>query len=203
VSRPFADEFRSLTDNQPLAQQIAKMTGGQVLTGNPTRDDLWRREGVTMPVATTPIWLAFALSGIGVFLVDVAVRRVRIDLVGMAKMAAGGFRASKAKAGQQMDALRQAREAAKAAMARRADRPTVGGADADVPVAPAPGVAKTKFEATPQQVRKKDVGPIAVSDAPAKPSGVPGAKKTEVSKDEGMSRLMKAKKRAQDEMTDE
>jgi len=203
ISKPFADEFRSLTDNQPLAQQIAKMTGGQVLTGNPERDDLWRREGVTMPVATKPIWLAFALFGIGVFLLDVAVRRVRIDLVGMAKAMAGGFKAGRVKAGVQMDALRQAREAAKAAMARRAERPTVGGAEGEVPPAPAPGVAKTKFEATPQQVRRRDAGPIAVGDAPAKPMGTPGAKKTEVSKDEGMSRLMKAKKRAQDEMTDE
>jgi Ca-activated chloride channel family protein len=33
VTRPFADEFRALTDNAPLLRQVASMTGGRVLDG--------------------------------------------------------------------------------------------------------------------------------------------------------------------------
>jgi hypothetical protein len=199
ISRPYADEFRSLTDNQPLLQQVAKMTGGKVLTGVPERDELWRREGIEMPVATKPIWLVFALSGIGIFLLDVAVRRVRIDIVGMARAVGKGFQAGKVKAATQMDALQKARQVAQEQMARRADRGTTGAVDASAP--PAPGVAKVKFEAPKGTVHKKDVQ-IAVGGDQPRPAAKPGEKK-ETTKEEGMSRLMQAKRRARDEMTEE
>jgi uncharacterized membrane protein len=196
VTKPFADEFRALTDNMPLLQQVASMTGGHVLSGDPAADEPWRREGLKMPVATTPLWLGFAVAGIGMFLLDVGVRRVRVDVRAMAGLVAKGMRARKERAGQQMDALRQARETARAAISQR------GAAEKAEPpptAVPSAAVAKTKFEASPAQVRKREAGPVALGgEAEAAPVII--KKKAEVSKEEGLSRLMQAKKRAQDEM---
>lgn len=209
ISRPFADEFRALSDNQPLLQQVASMTGGRVLTGDPERDDLWRREGLKMPVATKPIWLAFALVGIGVFLMDVAVRRVRIDIPAMAQAVLVAFQAGKGRATGQMDALRTAREAARAQMLKRGEAVKEGMAAgeraAGIPVAPSPATAKVKFEASPERVRRKESGPVAVGGEPQQPApgAAPAAGKPAANKEEGMNRLMQAKKRARDEMTDD
>src|ERR1051325_4949226 len=100
---------------------------------------------------------------------------------------------------------RRAPPRAGARMSRRAERGAAGGmVEADVPPPVAPEVARAKFEASPERVRRKDAGPIAVGDVQPKPvAGAAGGSKKDVSKDEGMSRLMKAKKRAQEEMTDE
>jgi hypothetical protein len=199
VTKPFADEFRALTDNMPLLQQVASMTGGRVLSGDPAADELWRREGLKMPVATTPIWLGFAVAGIGMFLLDVGVRRVRVDVRAMAGLVAKGMRARRERAGQQMEALRQARETARAAMAQRGAVERGEGPAGSAPATPA-SVAKTKFEASPEQVRKRDAGPVALGGEAEQKPPVVVKKKPEVSKEEGLSRLMQAKKRAQDEM---
>lgn len=203
ISQPFADEFRALSDNSPLLQQVAKMTGGTVLTGVPDRDDLWRREGLKMPVATKPIWLAFALAGIGLFLVDVAVRRVRIDIPAMARAVTRGLQAGRHKASHHVDALRTAREAARQQMARRGDQASTGDTAAPpIVVEAAREVAKVKFEAPADRVRRKDPGQVAIGGQAPRPAAGPKPAQ-EATKDEGLSRLMKAKKRARDEMSDE
>ncbi|MFN0131766.1 MAG: glutamine amidotransferase, partial [Phycisphaerales bacterium] len=207
VTKPFADEFRALTDNAPLLTQVASMTGGRVLTGEPTKDGLWRREGLKMPVATRPIWILLALAGLTLFLVDVGVRRVRIDVPLIAASVAKLFRAGRERSAQQMDTLRQARDAAKAQMARRADAAVMRdaqqeaqGALDNAARATTSASAKAKFEAPKDRVGKS--GPIAVGGEQkpaAEGAAKPGAK-PEGKPDESLSRLMKAKKRAQDEM---
>jgi hypothetical protein len=214
VTKPFADEFRALTDNAPLLQQVAAMTGGKVLSGDPAADDVWRPEGIKFPVATTPIWLAVALTGIGVFLLDVGVRRVRVDIPAMARAVQRAVKGGRAKAGQQMESLRAAREAAQRAIQERARAAAVPGdgresgspsVTAQNVGAPSAATAKVKFEAPTGKVTKKQAGPIALGGEPeAKPGTArAAAAKQEVSKEEGMSRLMKAKKRAQEDMKDE
>lgn len=211
ISRPFADEFRALADNSPLLQQVAAMTGGKVLGGVPDQDDLWRREGLKMPVSTFPIWPLFAATGIGLFLADVGIRRVRIDIPAMARALARGLQAGRSRATGQMDALRTARETARAQMAQRAKTAVdAGQSDAQSvlskPATPQPAAtAKVKFEASPGRLRKRDPGPMAVGDAPQGPApGTPQKPgQPAPTKEEGMSRLMQAKKRARDEMTDE
>lgn len=79
TTRPYADEFRALKTNSPLLRQVAAITGGRILTGDPTQADLWNRAELVMPVALTPAWLAFLIAGVAVFLTDVGIRRVRID----------------------------------------------------------------------------------------------------------------------------
>jgi uncharacterized membrane protein len=206
VTRPFADEFRAMTDNEPLMRQVAAMTGGRVLSGDPKLDDLWRRDGLSMPVSARPIWLWFAMLAIGMFLMDVAVRRVRIDVHAMARAVARTFQAGKTTAGQQMDALRAAREQAQRGMAGRTG-PREGAADG-VPLPPPPlptAAAGVKFEASAERLKRRDVGQIAIgAEEPSVAGTGAGAGKAKaapaVSKEEGLSRLMQAKKRAREEM---
>src|SRR5690606_21360475 len=75
IVKPQAAERRTLTSNEPLLERVAQASGGRVLTGDPERDDLFARDGLPKAVATRAIWLPLALLALGVFLVDVAVRR--------------------------------------------------------------------------------------------------------------------------------
>ncbi len=197
VTRPFADEFRALRDNAALLEQVAKETGGRVLRGDPRVDEPWSREGLKRPVALLPVWLAVALSSIGLFLLDVGVRRVRIDFAAMRDGVVRLFqsRTLAAGPGAQIDALR----GAKAKARRQID-----------------GSASTrgvKFEADAAEMRAalKQKGPTVDTGAPG--AGGPGAPVVEKrgadaapgkgkAEEQGMSRLMKAKKRARDEMTE-
>lgn len=202
LTRPFADEYRTLEDNLPLLKQVAAMTNGRILSGDPVKDDLWSRVGLTMPVATRPIWMFFALSAIGLFVIDVGVRRVRVDLAAIGSAIQRAISPGRRKVGQQMAGLRAAREGARQKIAQRS------GPEAEA--AKAVESAKSlKFEATPQQrTRAAPVIPLETpgaasakpagaqsssTDKPAKPADAPG----------DMSRLLKAKKRAQSELKDQ
>lgn len=213
VSRPFADEFRALEDNAALLAQVAAMTGGRVLSlDSPGQQaNLWDRAGLEMPVATRSIWLALAVLAIGTFLVDVAVRRVRIDVPGMVRGLVRGLKGGTSAAGAQMGSLQEARRKAREGMAQRGDAGAAGAPQVRPAVQAAIRDAETarrKFEATPEQARASS-GPVALTPeqlagpgksraaaAPSEPA------KPGVAPDEGMSRLLKAKQRARDEMVD-
>ena len=189
VERPFADEFRALRDNAPLLTQIAEMTGGRVVTDLRDREqaDFWRRAGLTMPVATRPIWLEVALIGLIVFLLDVAVRRVRIDLNAIRRSAVGAFTTSQKAAGDQLGALQAARAKS------RATRTASGESRRGV-----------KFEASADQVAR-GAGPVTSAPGEGATIERKSAKKDEPADEgeEGMSRLMRAKRRARDEFQGE
>ncbi len=189
ITRPFADEFRALDDNLPLLRDVAALTGGTVLQWDPTTDNLWRRDGLEMPVSTRSIWLWVAAAGIGMFLIDVGVRRVRIDPRAIGMFFVRSMRKSEQKeAGEQMGSLHAARAKAKARMDGEAGDKRK---------------AARKFEASADMPLSD--GPIAVS-GPSEDTGslrkpeAPRPKPTNSEDEEGgMSRLMKAKRRAQDE----
>ncbi|MCC6677838.1 MAG: hypothetical protein IT436_11890 [Phycisphaerales bacterium] len=199
LNRPFADEFRALEDNSALLKQVAAMTGGRVLGDDPARSNLWLRDGLKMPVATRPIWLAVAMAGLALFLIDVGVRRVRIDLVGMARALRRAASRSKARTGEQLGSLKAAREQARQKMARRGD----GEAAADVSAESArASAAAVKFEATRA---KQAQAPLVLDSADkpppaAKPAGKPAGPAAPGAPGEGLSRLKSAKQRARDEM---
>ena len=151
VTRPFADEYRSLRDNATLLEQVAARTGGRVLEFSPSAKDLWDRKAMTMPVSLRPIWLAVTALMIGLWLIDVAVRRVRIDLPAIGRRITGLFGKAKDRGGEQIDALRAAREKARERIAKQAEMGKVGqsiGLDGS-----ASGEASSaKFEATAQEL---------------------------------------------------
>ncbi|MEZ6317327.1 MAG: VWA domain-containing protein [Phycisphaerales bacterium] len=186
VSRPFADEFRTLASNSALLRQVAAMTGGRVLTGDPAQDDLWTHEGVSMPVASRPIWIALALVAIGAFLADVGVRRVRIDPRAIFASVRRGFRAGATRDdAERLESLRAVRARAQARLST-----DEGGRQRE-----------RKFEA-PADV-PASAGPVALSgDAEqrepplVKPKTEPKGEEPE----DSLSALRRAKRRARDEM---
>lgn len=204
VTRPFADEYRALEDNTPLLRQVAEMTGGRVLSFDPSVDRVWDAAGMKFPVATRPIWLMTALIAIALFLVDVGVRRVRIDVPALARGAVGLLKRGKKAGVGEVGALRAAREKAREGLRARSGpgvQPQAGAGE----MQPAPQTAKAKFEATPEQLRRPtDVamgGPEAMPERPR--AFKPDAQKKPGEPDDGMSALMKAKKRAREEMDEE
>jgi uncharacterized membrane protein len=216
ITRPFADEFRALQDNAALLEQVATMTGGRVLNPNWQQADLWSREGLKMPVALRPIWLGVAIAGIAMFLMDVAVRRVRIDVVAIAHALAGLASRGRATAAHQMDSLHAAREKAKQQMANRGGGAAEAGPDAapaPMAVVPRPAIvdkaareaAKIKFEASPEALAKRPASaPVALGaePPPAKGPAAKGPPKEKQTAEQGMSRLLQAKQRARDEIDD-
>jgi len=204
VTRPFADEYRTLEDNSPLLTQVAELTGGRVLTGNAGAENLWEREGLTMPVALRPFWLFAAVIAISLFLLDVAVRRVRIDLPAMWGYVARGMSKTQVKDAKHVGSLRAAREQARAKMDQRAGglSPDQAVAEAKQAVRKAEKISGVKFEASPEQLKKADVT-IAIGGAdarvvPDKPKAP--QKDAAAQPGEGLGRLMKAKQKARDEM---
>jgi len=209
ITRPFAEEFRSLQDNTAVLMQVAEMTGGRVLSldAPAAATDLWRREGLTMPVATTPIWLYVAIAGLGLFVMDVAVRRVRIDVLGAFKASRKALERSKAQAGMKLETLQAARQKAHERMTTRPessdpDLARSGGTGGTG--SPAPEVAKRKFEASAEQMARGASGPVALGGEPMSPDRPTQAAPKPSPEDEdgeaGMSRLRKAKQRAREGM---
>lgn len=80
VTIPYAPEFSDLSDNVALLTEVSTLSGGRVLDANPATSQLFSREGITFPRAQQPLTLPLLWMWLGVFLLDVAVRRVSLDL---------------------------------------------------------------------------------------------------------------------------
>jgi uncharacterized membrane protein len=201
VTRPYADEFRALKTNTPLMHQVASITGGRVLSSDPTLAALWSRDGLAMPVSLTPVWLAFLVAGVVVFVADVGVRRVRIEPRAIAAWA----RRSVSREGARTTG---ATEAMRSVKGRRVGAPVASGtASAGGPamaVEPPPRErASRRFEADAD--RAAAAGPVALSgeaetESPLKKKDRPKAIEPEAR--DSLSALRAARKRAQDDMQD-
>ena len=189
MTKPFTDEFRALEDNAGLLRQIAERTGGRVLPADAQQANLWLREGLTRPVARESIYMLCAMLALGLFLVDVAVRRVRLDLGVLRAIGSKAFGRSKSVEAASVGTLREARARAQAKMAgdkkedeRKAD------------------VSTRKFE----YEEGMDDSPITADGSGAAPlvskEEKPQETKGADAEDEGLGRLLKAKKRAKEEM---
>lgn len=212
VTRPYADEFRTLEDNAPLLRLVAERTGGRVIGDDPRKSALFDRAGLTMPVDARPIWMLVAIIALGAFLLDVAVRRVRIDPAMIAASFRKGMGRGVEKANQQIGSLKEARGRAQQAMSEQAmsqqARTDAAAATTARSAKPDPSVAKAKFEASESELRQgrsnqaiptfieepKRAGPSGGESKPGQPP---------VSRDEGISRLKKARERAQEKFDDE
>ena len=80
VSVPFAPEFRDLTDNAPLLEEVSRITGGRVLPSDPNLANLYDEAGLAFPRTHLPLVQPLLLAWIVLFLLDVAVRRVVLDV---------------------------------------------------------------------------------------------------------------------------
>lgn len=183
ITRAFADEFRALQSNRALLQQVADMTGGRMLAGDPETDDLWAKAGLTMPIGLTPFWLTAAIVGIAVFLIDVGVRRVRVNPAAIAETFRRGFGQSAKRDTEQLGSL-------KAARSRARDR--MGGVTEEQKKA-AQQRRSVKFEVSDDAL-PTDPGSILSVNAPATPT-----KKTDDEGTDSLSALKRAKRRAQED----
>lgn len=192
VTRRGADEYRALRDNTALLEQAAAVSGGRLMADNPAASDLFSREGLTMPVSLRPIWLATALAAVGLFLIDVGVRRVRVDLPAIARTLRKGVGRGAEKRGVEGSSLLKARETARARIGAGSE----GGGD----------TSGVKFDAGAGGGGAVPSAPvISVPRAPidskaAKPVDEAGKAAAE---EQGMSRLLKAKRKAQEGMNDD
>jgi uncharacterized membrane protein len=89
VTIPFAPEFRDLSDNAPLLEEVSRMTHGRVLPldGDPNEVNLYDSAGVKFPETHLPLVRPLMLAWIAIFLLDVAVRRVVVDVRAMLRRA--------------------------------------------------------------------------------------------------------------------
>lgn len=209
ISKPYADEYRTLQDNSALLKMVAERSGGRVIgAGDPREARLWSREGLEMPVSLRPIWIQLALATLGLFLVDVGVRRVRIDPALIASLLRRGAGKSVSAGSQALGSLKEARERAQQGVVTRA---SAGGAENRAGASRAGNAtASTKFEVSDAELKRNrtleggaDVGGPEGRPAPIREERKTGGADEKTNEEQGMSRLMKAKKRAQDKIDDD
>lgn len=196
IVRPYADELRALEHNAGLLRQAAELTGGRVLNGqDATATPLFSREGLSMPAAERSIWLAVALAGLALLVVDVGLRRVRVDV--RAIVAAVRKRLSpqaRARTDKELAVLQGARERARGTMAQR-------GAGERAPTSQQlQELSAVKFEAAADY---KGTGPTLSPGAPPAPRPTPPASEKKAAdnpEESGISRLRAAKQRARENM---
>lgn len=84
TSRSFSDEFRHQMHNAALLRTIAERTGGRVFDlESLIPPDLFDRSTLQPPRSEQPAWELLALLAAALLILDVAVRRVSFDGVGM------------------------------------------------------------------------------------------------------------------------
>ncbi|MFI4883299.1 MAG: VWA domain-containing protein [Phycisphaerales bacterium JB064] len=205
IDRPFADEFRATQTNEALLRRVAELTGGSVLSADQAdgASNPWRREGVEMPVALTSAWLATAMIAIGLFLIDVGVRRVRVDVRGIGRWVQKALSGKQETKVQQIDALRAARAKAQ----ERLKRPDEGPSEkvrAAMRASEQRATAKARFEVSDEQLKGKQGSVVegAGNGQPAQPKKTGKPDQPAQDEEQGMSRLLKAKQRTRDEFED-
>ena len=81
VSVPYQREFSTVRDNRALLESIAARTGGVVFSADTDFEivDPFDRGGLEMPSSPTRIWDLLVVIAAGLFVLDVAVRRLTFD----------------------------------------------------------------------------------------------------------------------------
>ncbi|MHC4622672.1 MAG: VWA domain-containing protein [Planctomycetota bacterium] len=192
VTIPFAPEFRDLSDNAPLLKQVSQITGGNILPSDPNQANLFDYAGVKFPQTQLPltrplmfIWLAF-------FLLDVAVRRVALDVRAMARWVAStvpSFRREH-KVDQTLERLRLRREKLREQLSARS----------------ADDIASRRYEAKAEYERELPVAaaqPKAESPSEEKAAETARPESQVPERPAHIQRLLKAKRKAADRRRDD
>jgi uncharacterized membrane protein len=80
VAVPYAPEFSDLTGNTALLAEVSARTGGRMLSEEPREANLFLRDGLRFPQTRWPLTVPLLWLWLPVFLLDIAVRRVSIDV---------------------------------------------------------------------------------------------------------------------------
>ena len=193
VTVPFAPEYRDLTDNLPLLDRVARITGGRVLRASGETVDLFSRQGVAFPTTSLPLSGPLMIAWLVAFWLDVAVRRVAFDARSAARRLALAFRPSRQadQARQTLRQLRTRRRAVREELDERAQKE-------------AQRLASQRYsggqEAPSTKLPMADVTPTA--GKPAAPQAAPGAAQGQSQTESHLNRLLKAKRSARSRMDD-
>lgn len=188
VTMPYAPEFRHLTDNHALLAEVARLTGGRVLPADPKQANLFDRGGMRFPQTPLPLAKPLLLIWLAAFLLDVAVRRVAMDVRAAAARVRNWLRPSEAARPdeQTMQSLRTRRQEI-----RDQHQPMPG-----APSEPIEHNARRRFDADVEAPREPVELPMADVTVPGErrrpPPGAPAGGLS------GMQRLKQAKRQAQD-----
>lgn len=138
IAVPYSHEYRHVRDNSALLTKLAERTRGRILDGtDPTTANLFDRQQLPTPQSLSEMWPLTAIIAAMLFLLDVATRRLAIDVIALRRNVAELFGMRASTAGEGMQRLKQAREDVK----HRRNLPD----DADEPVDSA-AVASRRFE---------------------------------------------------------
>jgi len=181
VTVPYAREYRAVRDNAALLKRLRDETNGREfdLAQDPTLVNLFDRSELEVPRSLKDVWDLMIIIAAMLFVLDVAVRRLRVDRAWLAGVA-GRLLGREAQVGTgTVAAWKRAR--AQSATRQPRDQPGV------------------RFDADDVRTTSIDVGAEIASstdDPPKRPAArtPPGSIDDEESS--GMSRLLEAKRRA-------
>jgi hypothetical protein len=181
VTVPYAAEYRDLSDNSALLAEVARTTGGRVVGGPPEEARLFDRDKLKFPQSATPLTGPLLLAWVGLFLADVAARRVAVDFRAIARRAAALIvrrRKAQAAAAGTLDRLKLKRQKLRERLAAR----------------PADATASRKYQAGADETGElpiaKEAPPAAQGPAEPDQTGQAPAGQTH------LDRLLKAKQQA-------
>lgn len=120
IVRKSSAEFRQAEPATNAMWELARATNGRIYRLEPSGADLWVREGLKMPEISQPAWLLVAAIAVGMFLVDVAARRIAIDWVAMKARVVGLLSPAKGASSASLGTLAAAKARAGASMQERA-----------------------------------------------------------------------------------
>ena len=184
VTVPFAPEYRDLSDNTPLLEEVSSITSGRVLTSDAAGANLFDRSGVKFPQTQLPLTRPLMFAWLLFFLLDVAVRRIAIDFKAIGRALSGGRKRRGPEQREQMlNQLRLRRKKVQEKFKSRSKRYEAVDAEArDLPVAKAP--------------RKMPAAGAKPTEKPAQPKKPPTQEQSHI------QQLLRAKRKAAEERED-
>jgi len=192
VTIPFAPEFRDLSDNAPLLAEVSEISGGRILGSDPNQAELFDYATLKFPKTQMPLNRPLMFIWLALFLLDVAVRRVVLDVRAMARKAALFVRYGRTehKANQTLERLRIRRQKLRDQLLARSPMESSRTADAE---------ASRRYEAGEElQGDLPLAGAVKRADVqPEKKPEKPVPKKAETPEESShIQRLLKAKRKA-------
>ncbi len=198
VSIAYSPEYSQLEPNEALLEQIRQRTGGRRL-GKQNAAEVFDRSGLARAEARHAMWETLLQWMLVLFLLDVAVRRIAVNPAETARRVRRRLGEAAGRGGPQRES-EATLTSLKGARDRVRDEQRDRAAEHDEQVPPRPGA---RFDADAADARSteelsKALGGATEQDTPvvARPTG----KKPAQSEGEYTSRLLKAKKRARDEI---
>jgi uncharacterized membrane protein len=202
ISVAYSPEYSRLEPNLPLLDEVKARSNGRIIDGADTKA-AFDRAGLQRAEARNSIWEDLVRLMLVLFLLDVAIRRIAINPIEVARKArkflseiARG-RQPAAEAAAVLTTLKSARERVREEKLEPA---------AEVPEAGTPPARAARYEAPASAAKAAEdlgraLGGATQQDAPvvARPTG----KKPAVTEAEYTSRLLRAKRRAQEELKED